>query len=131
MYYGNTINQGKFAKTGSVLAGNIQQLDNNGQGLVLNYNVACGVENYVCQRLANFEEPFMYLLGAEFCLEGMESDRISQYTLLDYPKAERLRNEFMEQYDEMIEGQLSTLVMNQDDYCWQCEQTYNYAQQLP
>lgn len=130
--YLSSITQGRFAKTSTILADNILQLDSNGQGLVMNYNVQCGLDNYVCQRLANFEEPYMYLLGAEFCNESIYSPRINQWTLLDRDKAIQLRDEFMDSWQEMIEGQLSTMTMDYfQDECFQCERQYNYVANMP
>jgi len=132
-YYWNSITQGKYAKTDNILANNIQQLDTTGQGMVLNYNVACGLDNWVCQRLQLFEEPYMYLLGVEFCNESMFSNRINQYTLLDRPRAQELRADFQAEYDEMMDNQLATLTIDSsyEDECFVCEQDYNYVPSLP
>jgi hypothetical protein len=123
--------QKRVSKSSAVIQSNLSDVGNTGQGMILCYSIACGIENFVCQRLSLFEEPYMYLLGAEFCRERISSDRVSRYTLLDREEAVKLRDEFEEQFVEMLQGVLKGLKVPGDGYCFNCERLINYKILLP
>ena len=78
------LSQKKIANTSSsIIDTNMSAVDSTGQGMILSYSIDCSWNNFVSQRIQLFEEPYLYLLGVEFCNERLYSERISQYTLLD------------------------------------------------
>ena len=105
----NSLNftQQKIPKTSTVIKDNMNGVGSQGQGLIVNYNVQCSLDNFVCQRLTLFQSPFLYLLGYEFCQERLFSDRINRYTLLDRPRATELSEEFLGRFNEQIESTLN------------------------
>jgi hypothetical protein len=129
--YRANFSQRRVSKSSSVIKANLNDVGNTGQGMVLCYSVACGIENFVCQRLQFFEEPYMYLLGAEFYRESRRSDRLSRYTLLDREKAEEQVIDLEEQSMEMLEGILKGMKMPGDGYCFNCERLINHKMILP
>ena len=91
--------QGAISNSASILKGNIGGVGTTGQGLILSYSLSCAWDNFVCQRIKQFEESYMYLLGAEFCNEVKFSDRINQYTLLKEQEALDLKDYFNTSYE--------------------------------
>jgi hypothetical protein len=89
-------------------------------GMALSFSVECSLDNYVCQRIALFEEPFMYMLGIEFCNEIIFSNRLNRYTLLDREEAEKLRDYLKEEQESQLKGVLTGLRMRNNDYCFNC-----------
>ena len=131
----NTVNftQKRIDKNASIISGNFSSVGNTGQGMILTYSIECALDNFVCQRLRLFEEPYLYMLGIEFCNERIHSDRISQYTLLDRDRAIELRTEFQETFDNMIKGILTGLKVDygNNDFCFACDRAMTYKTLLP
>ncbi|MFY0654986.1 MAG: hypothetical protein JXQ96_23345 [Cyclobacteriaceae bacterium] len=119
---------GSIAKSGSVLDAN---LTNGDTGLNVVFNLECSVSNFVCQRIDNFKDAFLYKLGIEFCNERIYSDRINRYTLMDREDAVSLRDEFKLEYDQLIEAALKDLKVTESDECFECNKSVNYKVMLP
>ena len=119
---------GNIPKTGSVLDAN---LDGSDTGLSVTFNLECSVSNFVCQRIDNFKDAFLYKLGIEFCNERIYSDRINRYTLMDREDAEKLRGEFEVEYDQLIEASLKDLKVTESDECFECSKAVNYRVMIP
>jgi len=125
--------QGAISNSATVLEANIGGVGTTGQGLILTYSIQCSWDNYVCQRVKIFEEPFLYLLGAEFCNERIFSDRINQYTLLSVEDALRLKDFFNDTYKELIDSTLKSMPIDFGavDACFMCDREINYRQMIP
>lgn len=129
---GLSIGRKRVSKTASKVESNLVGVGAGGAGLIVCYNLNCSLDNYVCQRTAIFEEPFMYLLGTEFCNERVFSDRVSRYTLLDREQAKELRDFLNDEYTSSLEGVLQNLRFdNWDSFCFACEGLINYKVLLP
>ena len=100
-------------------------------GMIVNFNVICSLDNFVCNRRELFKEPFWYLLGVEFCNERLYSDRINRYTLLNRDEAKELRDQFDAEYKMKINGALKGLKMTYNDECFVCNQGVNFRTMLP
>jgi hypothetical protein len=105
--------------------------NNNGTGLIVNFNIQCSLDNIICSRLAIFQEPFKYMVGVEFCNERIYSDRINRYTLMDREEAINLRTELKEHYDTILKAALDGLQVNENDMCFECSREINYRTLLP
>lgn len=125
--------QGKISNSATVLKDNIAGVGTEGQGLILTFSLNCAWDNFVCQRIQLFEEPYMYALGVEFCNERLFSDRINQYTLLDHERAINLRDQLNEDFESMMDSALKSLSIDfgPQDYCFRCSREINYAPLLP
>jgi len=129
---GVSVSEQRIAKTTAITESNLTGgVGTTGQGMSLCYNVECSLDNYVCQRISLFEEPYLYLLGVEFCNERIYSDRVSRYTLLDRDQAIELREELNEEFKTSLEAVLRNLRMDQNDYCFECDREINYNVLLP
>ena len=100
-------------------------------GLILNFNIDCSIDQFVCNRVDLFRESFLYKLGIEFCNERIYSDRVNRYTLLDREEAIRLRDEFKIEYIQKINGVLQGLQMNSNDFCFECNKAVNMRYMIP
>ena len=125
---GLSLRRGNIAKSGSIVSDNFNSADT---GLVLNYNIECSVDNFVCQRLSMFKDAFLYKLGIEFCKERINSDRINRYTLMDRDQAMELKDSFQKQYQELLQNALIDLRIENDGVCFECNKAVNYKMILP
>ena len=127
------LSQKKISNTASVIDTNMGAVDSTGQGMVLSYSINCSWNNFVSQRIQLFEEPYLYLLGVEFCNERLYSERISQYTLLDLATARELRDQLQADFDEMIDKTFNAIPLDfgRDSICFKCETAVNYKQMIP
>jgi hypothetical protein len=129
----NTINfsSKKIAKTATVISGNMSSVGSEGQGLIMNYSISCSLDNFICQRLTLFTNPYLYLLGYEFCQERMFSDRINHWTLMNREEASELSVVFLDRFNEQIDSTLKALKVTDYDYCFECSREINYRTLLP
>lgn len=100
-------------------------------GMVLNYNLLCSIDNFVCHRRELFKDAYWYLLGTEFCNERLFSDRINRYTLLNRDEATQMRDQFDAEYKMKIEGVLRGIKMRDNDECFVCNRLVNFRTVLP
>ena len=119
---------GDIPRTGAFIEDN---LTNGDTGLSVTFNLECSVSNFVCQRIDSFKDAFLYKLGVETCNERIYSDRINRYTLMDRDDATRLRTEFIDQYNLLIEAALKDLKVTESDECFECNKAINYKTMLP
>lgn len=123
----------KFQKVGTstdVLRANMSSSGND-NGLILTFNLDCSIDNFVCHRLPLFEEPFLYLVGAEVLTQSIHSEEINRYTLLDYENAIARRDELKTMGIEQLEALLQGLTMEEDPYCFTCNRAVNFRNLLP
>ncbi len=113
----------------SVVKSNLDSSD--GTGMIVNYDLTCSIDNFVCQRRDIFKESFWYLLGVEFCNERVYSDRINRYTLLNRDDATALGTDLEAKYTAKINGVLKGLKMDQNDECFICNKAVNYRTMIP
>ena len=125
------VTQQRISKQAKIKRENMGNVGNTGQGMIVNYNFECSLHNWVCQRIQLFSSPFQYLLGYEFCQERLFSDRINHYTLLNRDRAQELAEVFLERFNEEIDSILDAIVLDQWDFCWQCDREINYKPLLP
>lgn len=118
----------EVGKTSAITDDNVDGADT---GLSVTFNLECSVSNFVCQRIDNFKDAFLYKLGVEFCNERIYSDRINRYTLMDREDAETLRTEFQDQYVLLIDAALKDLKIDETDECFECNKAVNYKMHLP
>ena len=119
---------GNLSKNDAALSANF---DSGDTGMSLTFNLECSVSNFVCQRIDSFKDAFLYKLGIEFCSERIYSDRINRYTLMDREEAEKLRDEFKEEYDRLIDVALKDLKVDEKDECFECNKAVNYRPMIP
>jgi len=117
----------EVGKTSAVINDNVDGADT---GISVTFNLECSVINFVCQRIDSFKDAFLYKLGVEFCNERIYSDRINRYTLMDSKDAEKLRTEFNDQYNLLIESSLKDLKINESDECFECNKAINDKRML-
>ena len=129
----NNLSSGKVSNTASVVTGNISDVGSTGQGLIVSYSINCAWDNFISQRMQIFEEPYMYLLAAEFCYERIFSDRINKYTLLNKPQAEESLAYFQDEGNSMLENTLKGMVVDygHNDICFQCDRAVTYRHAIP
>lgn len=120
----------RVSKGSNVLNGN---LVSSGQqnGLIVTYNIKCSLDNFVCQRLHLFQEPYMYFLGAEILNQSIHSEEINRYTLIDYENAKELQIEYTKMANDMMSDALDGLSIEEDPYCFICNRAINHRVMLP
>jgi hypothetical protein len=124
----NYMERGEISNTSSKVYRN----HNGAQtGLIVNFNILCSIDQFVCNRIELFKESYLYKLGIEFCQERIYSDRVNRYTLLDREEAIRLRDEFKTAYAEKINGVLHGLKITDNDFCFECNKQFNMRYAIP
>ena len=100
--------------------------------MMLVYNVECSVDNFVCHRISQFLDPYLYLLGIEFCSERIHSDRINRWTLMNAEDAGKLREEFKAEYKKQMEVIFDDITLTeQNDECFRCARGVTLKTLLP
>jgi hypothetical protein len=122
------ISRGEISNSSSKVYRN---LSGSATGLIVNFNILCSIDQFVCNRVELFKESFLYKLGVEFCNERIYSDRVNRYTLLDRAEAIRLRDELKTEYTEKINGVLKGVEVRDNDYCFECNKQFTMAYALP
>jgi hypothetical protein len=112
----------------SVVYGNFSADDT---GLILNYNMKCGVLSWICQNLDVFIKPFWYKLGVEFLNERFASDRFNRYTMINVEQAQELRSAFEKEYMQSLDDVLQTMHPTDDGYCFVCAKAMNQRIAMP
>ena len=106
----------------SVTASN---LSGGNTGMVLNYNMKCGVITWICQNIDVFIKPFWYKLGIEFLKERFGSERFNRFTMINLDKAQALLEDFEMEYKKSLEDTLKTMYPTDDGYCFECNKGVN------
>lgn len=120
----------KVSKSSDVLRANLDSSGND-NGLLLQYNIDCSIDNFVCQRLQLFEEAYMYCLASEVINQSLHSENINRYTLLDFESASQKRIEYEEEFNRMIQDNLNGMTMESDGLCFVCNRAVNHRVMLP
>jgi len=111
---------------------NYSSLTSSNTGMMVSYNLTCSVDNFVCNRISLFTDPYLYLLGVEFCNERIHSDRINRWTLLDVEQADKLRGELHDEYAMIMEGIFKDISLSEyNDECFRCAKPITYKTILP
>lgn len=100
-------------------------------GLILNYNVKCGIISWMCQNIDAFIKPLWYKLGVEWMNERFGSDKINRYTMLNMEEAQALKAQFQEEYATSLEDSLNGMSPTYDGYCFDCSGLVNKKIMLP
>lgn len=137
-FYGSTVPNNLSKRKSSTGAlpqeRNLVSTGNEGVGLIVTFSLDCSIDNWVCQRVQRFTTLYRYALGIEFMNERINSNRLSEYTLVDREDAIALRDEWQIYFDDNMDKTLNSLsfkTYDQDAICFECDRTYNTVYQLP
>jgi len=106
-------------------------LDGDSRGMVINYNVECSLDGFICQNRDLFSTALWYLLGAEIMEESIISTKLNKFTLNNSETREALRDKYMDLYEENLESTLMNLTPGSDSICFPCEKARVYNKMLP
>ena len=106
-------------------------LTSGNTGLILNYNVKCGVLSWMCQNIDSFIKPLWYKLGVEWLNERRGSDRINKFTMVGMEEMNALRDDFQAEYDKSLEDSLNAMRPTEDGYCFICSGLINKKHMIP
>jgi len=128
-YKPNSFNSsGTIGRNASLLSANFTSAVS---GMSVTYNLECSVSNFVCQRIDNFKDGLLFLLGIEAAKEVLYSTRINRWTLMDRDDAKELLESYTKDYEIFKETSLKDLQIQEDDICFQCQKAVNYSTVLP
>lgn len=106
-------------------------LSSDGTGIAVNYNVKCGIDEFVCNRLSLFQEAFLYKLGIEFLQQSKYSDRFNRYTLLGEDKRNEMMTDYKEQYENLVSSAFHDIKVNDDGVCFICNKAITQKVLIP
>jgi len=100
-------------------------------GLMVGYNVKCGIDEFVCSRLNLFLEPYLYKLGIEFLKASKYSENVNRYTLLDTEARNELLEEYNLEYKRLLDSSFENLDVPDDGICFICNKTISKKTLIP
>ena len=65
------------ASASSVIESNLT-FDSNSGGLIVNFNVACSIQRFICMNRESYKTPLLYKLGEHVMLERLTSERLNE-----------------------------------------------------
>jgi hypothetical protein len=123
-----SLKEGSISTSSTVISTSI---DSSESGMMLGYNVRCGIDEFVCSRLNLFLEPYLYKLGIEFLKASKYSDRVNRYTLLDTEQKNELIEEYQLEYQRQIDAVFEDLKVPDDGVCFICNKAINKRVLIP
>ena len=122
------ISAGSISTSSTVLSDNLSSAET---GLEVTYNIKCSIEEFVCHRLENFQEAYLYRIGLEFLKNSKYSDKINRWTLLDIETTNQLIEEFKMEYENLLESSLMDLKVPDDGICFICNKAISEKVLIP
>lgn len=95
----------------------VEQL--NGGGLIVEFNVKCSIEKFICSRLSQFKIPFWYWLGVELMTEALMSRETNCFTI-DREEANKNLGFYEQEFASKIDPVLKNLKVKDDSICFEC-----------
>ena len=105
--------------------------DGDSRGMVINYNVECSLDNFICQNREYLTTALWYLLGSNLMEDSLISTRLNKFTLNNQERTEETMNVFKEKYEDSLSNNLKNLTPGSDDFCFPCEKARTYKTMLP
>lgn len=100
-------------------------------GLSAIISIQCRYDWIVCGNKELFSNALLYLLGAELLWEQINSQRVNRYTTIDVEAAEKLRIEFLKEFDTEIGIAVNGIDISESDCCIECEAPVTKPYLLP
>ena len=122
--------QGARIPVGQAVLRDNLEFTGNTHGMVINFNVVCSLDNFICSMRDFFKTALWYKLEENIMLERLTTERINKYTMVNKEKAEELRELYREKYESNLEAVLDNLEPEGDDLCFPCEKKRTYAYNL-
>jgi len=146
-YDGNTTNSIKTVPTGSneyaltrgakitvgtsVINDNLSK-EGDAYGLVVNYNLRCDINEFICSSKESFKFALYWKLGASIMFERMNTLRMNKYSLSKTPlEIKDLYNYYLDKYDEIMKSVMDNMDANSDNICFSCRKKRNYLHFKP
>lgn len=105
--------------------------DAEGHGLIINFNIVCSVDNFICSIRDLLKMALLYKLGENVMLERLTSDRINQYTMVNMEQAEKLQEEYRTKYRDNVNATLNNIEPHGDTCCFPCNKKRTYKYLIP
>lgn len=103
----------------------------NTAGLSLDFNVACSQQGFICNQRQNLAFPFLHLVGALLCEEGLNNKRVNSITTVDREKLEKCRDFCNTQYADSMANFMQNMVYPADGICFKCNKPVQRATLIP
>jgi hypothetical protein len=116
---GSTVLEDDLTKTG------------NTHGMLVNFNVTCSINNFVCSNRDFFKTALWYKMGEQLMVERQISERINQFTMVNMDKASELAELYGDKYAENMDSVLKNLQLEGDDICFPCNKKRTIAYATP
>lgn len=92
------------------------------------------VECLVCEKKELFDVALWYLHGTELMIERTSSDEMSRYTTIDLEKAEALKIDFFQEFEQALNDAVQSMQPSDSDCitgCLECNDTVRWVMQTP
>lgn len=118
------------SNSSSIIESNID-FDSNSFGLIVNFNVVCSIQNFICSNRDFFTMPLMYKLGENYQLERLTTRTLSWDSAFDVEGVEKLRVYYNTKYTEQLDSVLNSISPQGDDLCFPCDKKITYKYMIP
>jgi hypothetical protein len=92
------------------------------------------IECLVCEKKELFDVALWYLHGTELMIERTSSDEMSRFTTIDLDKAETLKADFYQEFEQALTDAVSSMQPNDSDClkgCLECNDSVKWVMQTP
>ncbi len=96
-----------------------------GQGVSLDAQVICSLENFICENKKSLKTALLYLLGAEMLLQKIASNmgsRVNYFTSGNLEQTENTRTLFDKEYQKALKNAVRSLNIPDSGVCFECNQ---------
>lgn len=128
--YFPTVRAAKVLNASSKVESNMD-FESNSYGLIVNFNVICSIQNFICSNRDFFTMPLLYKLGENYQLERLTTRALSWDSTFDAEGVEKLRLYYNTKYTEQMDSILSSITPQGDDICFPCDKKRTYKYMMP
>jgi hypothetical protein len=122
------LSRGVISTSDTVISTNLFGGEN---GLMVGYNIKCGIDEFVCSRLSLFLEPYLYKLGIEFLKTAKYSEQVNRYNLLGADMISELLEEYDDEYQRLLDSSFEDLDVPDDGICFICNKAISKRALIP
>lgn len=99
-------------------------LSGEGKGVVAGAQISCSIDEFICKNKHNFQQSWLYLLGAETLEQKLSSviatSKLNYFTVSNREQTEDTRSKFEERYSSNLKRELKGIPIDNESVCFSC-----------
>ncbi len=96
-----------------------------GQGVAIDAQITCSIEQFICENKKYLKTAFLYLLGAEMLLQKLTSNmgsRVNWFTYGNLEQTQNTKNIFESEYAKAMKNAVLSLNISDSGLCFECNE---------